>query len=440
MDILTVGIILTTILLVLVAVGMRVAFATALIGFIGLVAVFSMKMGFERGIWVAIQMVGTIPHSKVSSYPLSIIPTFVLIGYLAFHAGITTKLFETSKRWVGWLPGGMGVATVFATAGFSAISGASLATTAVFSRIAIPELLKIGYSKTLSAGVVAAGGTLATLIPPSTMLVIYAVIVEESVGKLLLAGFIPGLFSAFVYMLLIVFIGIKKPESAPRITGYTWTERFTSLPNLIPVFVVIFSIFGGIYFGIASPTEAGSIGAIVIMIYAYRNNMSWQDLKSVLIESSRLSVMIFAMIWGILTYVRFLGFSGVPEALQGWINSLEYSPMVIMICILLMYAILGMFMDAIGMLLLTLPIIYPTVVGLGFDPVWFGIVVVKMVELCLITPPIGLNCFVVSTVRPDIPVQSVFRGCFPFFIADIITIGLLLAFPAIVTFLPNSMS
>ena len=440
MDILTVGIILTTLLLVLVAVGMRVAFATALIGFLGLVAVFSMRMGFEKGIWVAIQMVGTIPHSKVSAYPLSIIPTFVLIGYLAFHAGITSKLFETAKRWVGWLPGGMAVATVFATAGFSAISGASLATTAVFSRIAIPELLKIGYSKTLSAGVVAAGGTLATLIPPSTMLVIYAVIVEESVGKLLLAGFIPGLFSAFVYMLLIVFIGIRKPEAAPRITGYTWAERFSSLPNLIPVFVVIFSIFGGIYFGIASPTEAGSIGAIVIMLYAYKNNMSWTDLKSVLIESSRLSVMIFAMIWGILTYVRFLGFSGVPEALQGWINSLDYSPMVIMICILLMYAILGMFMDAIGMLLLTLPIIYPTVVGLGFDPIWFGIVVVKMVELCLITPPIGLNCFVVSTVRPDIPVQSVFRGCFPFFLADVVTIGLLLAFPAIVTFLPNSMS
>ncbi len=439
MDILTIGIILSCLLLVLVAMGMRVAFATGFIGFMGLVFIFSSRMGFEKGIWVAIQMAGSIPHSKAASYELSIIPTFILIGYLAFHAGITKRLFETAKRWVGWLPGGMGVATIFSTAGFAAISGSSMATTAVFSRIAIPELLKLGYSKRLSAGVVAAAGTLATLIPPSTILVIYAVIVEQSVGQLLLAGLLPGIFSASIYTFLIVMLGVKNPTKAPRITGYSWGQRFKSLPNLFPVFVVIFSIFGGIYFGIATPSEAGAVGGFVILLYAIKNNIKWAQMKDMLIETSRLTVVILTMIWGILIYVRFLGFSNVPEAIEVWVTGLDYSPMTIMIFILLMYAILGMFMDAVGMLLLTLPIIYPTVIALGFDPIWFGIIVIKMVELCLITPPIGLNCFVVSTVRPDIPIDRVFRGCFPFFVADVLTIALLVAFPSIITWLPNSM-
>lgn len=439
MTVLTIGILLTSLLLILVVMGMRVAYATASIGFLGLICIFTLKVGFIKGVWIAIQMAGTIPHSKASTYALSVIPTFILIGYLAFHAGLTTRLFEASKRWLGWLPGGMGISTIFATAGFSAVSGASLATTAVFSRIAIPELLKIGYSKSLSAGVVAAGGTLATLIPPSTMLVIYAVIVEQSVGKLLLAGFLPGMFSAFIYMSLLFFIGLKNPDKAPRITGYSWLQRWQSTPYVFPILVVIFSIFGGIYFGIASPTEAGAFGALVIMVYAYKNNIKWADFKNILMETSRLTVMIMTMIWGILIFVRFLGFSGVPEALQIWITGLDYPPMVILLCILLIYAVLGMFMDAIGMLLLTLPIVYPTVIALGFDPIWFGIIVVKMVELCLITPPIGLNCFVVSTVRRDIPVQTVFKGCFPFFIMDVLTIALLIAFPSIVTFLPNAM-
>ncbi len=439
MSVLTIGILLTVLLLVLVVMGMRVAYATASIGFLGLVAIFSMKVGFPKGIWIAIQMAGTIPHSKSSTYALSVIPTFILIGYLAFHSGLTTKLFEASKRWVGWLPGGMGIATIFSTAGFSAVSGASVATTAVFSRIAIPELLKIGYTKSLSAGVVAAGGTLATLIPPSTMLVIYAVIVEQSVGKLLLAGILPGLFSALIYAGLLFVIGVKSPIQAPRITGYTWGQRFQSIPYVFPIMFVIFSIFGGIYFGLATPTEAGAVGAMVIMVYAYHNNITWADLKKILMETSRITVMVMTMIWGILIYVRFLGFSGVPDAVKIFITNLDYPPMVILLCILLLYAVLGMFMDAIGMLLLTLPIVYPTVIALGFDPIWFGIIVVKMVELCLITPPIGLNCFVVSTVRRDIPVQTVFKGCFPFFLMDVCTIALLIAFPSIITFLPNTM-
>ncbi|MDX1738297.1 MAG: TRAP transporter large permease subunit, partial [Alphaproteobacteria bacterium] len=215
---------LSALLVVLVLLGVRVAFAAAFIGFIGLVAIFSQKLGFEKGLIVAIKMAGTIPHSKATTYALSLIPTFILIGYLAYYAGLTRALFEAAKRWVGWLPGGLGVATVFATAGFAAVSGASVATSAVFARIAIPEMLKLGYDKRFAAGVVAAGGTLASLIPPSAILVIYAIIVEQSVGALLLAGFLPGMVSALIYGGLVVFMAKTKKDLGPPVTGFSWGE------------------------------------------------------------------------------------------------------------------------------------------------------------------------------------------------------------------------
>lgn len=439
MTVFDVGLLLTGLLLVLVVLGMRVAFAAALIGLLGLISVFSMKLGFEKGFWVALKMAGTVPHSKSVTYSLSLLPTFILIGFLAYYAGLTRALFEAAKRWVGWLPGGLGVATVFATAGFAAVSGASMATAAVFSRVAIPEMLAVGYSKRMAAGVVAAGGTLATLIPPSAMLVIYAIIVEESVGKLLIAGFIPGIVSALIYGAIVIVAAKMNPEAAPRVTGYTWRQRWESVPDTTPILAVVVIIFASLYFGLATPTEAGALGAFVVLLLALKRGMRWQNLSHALHETAKLTVMMFTLIWGILIYVRFLGFAGLPDAFETWITGLDQSPLLTLLLILCAYAVLGMFMDAIGMLLLTLPVVYPAVVGLGYDPIWFGIIVVKMVELCLITPPIGLNCFVVSGVRPDIPVQEVFRGCFPFFIADVLTVAVLIAFPQIVLWLPAQM-
>ncbi|MBL4785698.1 MAG: TRAP transporter large permease [Cohaesibacteraceae bacterium] len=433
------GALFTSILLVFVLLGIRVAFAAGLVGFFGLVVYFSQKMGFEKGVVVAIKMAGTIPHSKSVFYALSLIPTFILIGFLAFHAGLTKKLFDAAKKWLGWMPGGMAVATIFATAGFAAVSGASVATAAVFARVAIPEMLAEGYSKRLAAGVVAAGGTLATLIPPSTILVIYAIIVEQSVGQLLVAGFLPGIASAFIYGIIIVVFAKWGKEAAPAVRGFTWHQRFSSLPGTIPIFVVVFIIFGSLFFGLATPTEAGSLGAFVLLLIALAKGMRWPQLSDALNETARLTVMIFTIIWGVLLYVRFLGFVGLPEAFSDFIAAIDQPPLVTLLLILCAYAVLGMFMDAIGMLLLTLPVVYPAVMGLGYDPIWFGIIVVKMAELCLITPPIGLNCFVVAGVRPDIPVQEVFKGATPFFLADVITIGVLIAFPAIVTWLPSLM-
>jgi tripartite ATP-independent transporter DctM subunit len=333
-----------------------------------------------------------------------------------------------------------------------------VATAAVFARIAIPEMLKIGYNKQFAAGVVAAGGTLASLIPPSAILVIYAIIVEQDVGMLLLAGFIPGVFSAIVYAVLIIGIAVVFKNVGPPVTGFTWKERFESLPPALPIVAVVVIIIFFVYnpFGDAwgTPTEGGAVGAFIVFLMALYRGMRWPKLKEALLETAKLTVMIFTIIWGVLIYVRFLGFAELPDAFSSWITSLELSPMIILICILLAYAVLGMFMDAIGMLLLTLPVVYPAVMALNggenvaavdsafgmsgpMCAIWFGILVVKMAEFCLITPPIGLNCFVVAGVRDDLTVQDVFKGVTPFFIADALTIAGLVAFPGIVLWLPS---
>jgi tripartite ATP-independent transporter DctM subunit len=464
MEPIEIGLIVSGGLLVLVVLGMRVAFAAAMAGMVGLIWIFWAKFGYDparfgKALTIAVKTAGQVPHSKISSQALSLIPTFILIGYLAYYAGLTKALFEAAKRWLAWVPGGLAVSTVFATAGFAAVSGASVATSAVFARIAIPEMLKIGYNKQFAAGVVAAGGTLASLIPPSAILVIYAIIVEQDVGKLLLAGFIPGAFSAVIYGALIIGMAKVIKGFGPPVSGFTWKERFVSLPAALPILFVVVTIiffvynpFGGDAWG--TPTEGGAIGAFVVFLMALYRGMRWAQLKDALLETAKLSVMIFTIIWGVLIYVRFLGFAELPAAFADWITSLTLSPMLILICILLAYAVLGMFMDAIGMLLLTLPVVYPAVMALNggelvsaadstfgmsgpMCAIWFGILVVKMAEFCLITPPIGLNCFVVAGVREDLTVQDVFRGVTPFFIADAVTIALLVAFPAIVLWLPG---
>jgi len=450
-------------MLVFVLLGMRVAFAAGLAGFVGLVWLRWNGFDYEpdrfwKAFQISVKIAGLTPHSKVSAQVLSLIPVFILIGYLAYHAKLTVALFEAAKRWIAWVPGGLAVSTVFATAGFAAVSGASVATAAVFARIAIPEMLKVGYNKAFAAGVVAAGGTLASLIPPSAILVIYAIIVEQDVGKLLLAGFIPGAFSALVYAALIIGMAMTFKNIGPPVSGFTWRERFESLPPALPIVAVVVIIIFFVYnpFGDAwgTATEGGAIGAFIIFCMALYRGMRWAKLKEALLETAKLTVMIFTIIWGVLIYVRFLGFAKLPDAFSDWITSLDMAPLTILICILCAYAVLGMFMDAIGMLLLTLPVVYPAVMALNggelvsaadsafgmsgpMCAIWFGILVVKMAEFCLITPPIGLNCFVVAGVRDDLTVQDVFKGVTPFFIADGVTIALLVAFPSIVLWLPS---
>ncbi len=418
---------------ILVVIGVRVAFAAAAVGVIGLI----LTRGWVPGIGIS----GVVPHSESVHYSLSVLPMFILIGYLAFYAGITKGLFDAAKIWLSHIPGGLAVGTVFACAGFGAVSGASTASAAVFARIAIPEMLAAGYDKRLAAASVAVAGTLASLIPPSAILVIYGIIVEESVGRLLLAGFIPGIISAFVYAAVIFIRVWLNPSLAPQVTERaSLRDRIVALKGTGGVLFVIGIIMGGIYLGWMTPTETGAVGAMVVLIMALRRGeMTWGDFTKSIAETSKLTVMIFTMVYSILIFVRFLGFTGMPESFAQWVVGLEVPRLAIFICILAIYFVLGMFLDGIGMLMLTLPVIFPAIVKLGYDPIWFGIIIVKLVEICLVTPPVGLNCYVVNGVRPDIPLQDIFRGVWPFVAADLAVIALFYVFPDIVLFLPNAM-
>ena len=427
-----IGIIGCVALLLLVVAGVRVYIAAAIVGLLGIVSIIGWKAGAG--------MVGTIPHSKSVNYTLSVLPLFILIGYLAYHAGMTQTLFEAGKTLArAGCPAGWPSPPSSRWPASRRYRAPSTAAAAVFARVAIPEMLKAGYDQRLAAGVVAAGATLDALIPPSAIMVVYAIIVEASIGKLLVAGFIPGFISAHLLLHHRRHLEHLEPERRQAHPRLHLGRAFRLAAGHAPGHRRHLIIFASMLFGWATPTEAGALGAFVVYVAALLNRMKWSQLNDALIETAKLTVMIFAIIWGILIFVRFLGFAGVPERFSEWVVSLPVPRVVIMLGILFVYLVLGCFMDAIGMLLLTLPVFYPAVMKLGYDPIWFGIIVVKMCGVCLLTPPIGLSCFVVAAVRRDIPLADVFRGALPFVIADFMAIGIFLAWPETVTWLPDQM-
>ena len=423
------GVIGCVMLVGMIALGVRVAFAAAFCGTLGLISV----LGWDAGLNVA----GTIPHSASINYTLSVLPMFILIGYLAYHAGITQTAFEAARRWVGWMPGGLAIATVYAVAGFSAVSGASTAAAAVFAKVAIPEMLRAKYDKRLAAGVVAAGATLDSLIPPSTLLVVYGIITEVSIGKLLLAGFVPGIFSAFVYTAIILFRCWRNPELGRPVRGFTWGQRLRSLPGTFPILLVVAIILFSTLTGWATPTEAGGLGAFCVFVIALLHRMRGSELYRALLDTAKLTAMIFTVIWGMLIFVRFLAFSRLPQVLSETIVGLNLSPLIVLLAIYLVYLLLGTVLEGIGMFVLTLPVIFPIVIAMGIDPIWFGIILVKLNGIATLSPPVGLVVYVVHGVRPDISVREIFQGIWPFIFADLITIAILTAYPGIVTFILN---
>ncbi len=434
MDPFFIGVIGVLILFVLVIAGMRVAWASGIVGLGGLVVL--------RGWDPAVGLAGILTYAETARYSLSVLPMFILIGLLAFHAGLTQKAFAAARAWAGRLPGGLAVATVFATAGFAAVSGASTATAAVFTRVSIPEMLKAGYDPRLAAGVVAAGGTLASLIPPSAILVLYGIIVEESVGALLLAGFLPGILSAVLYAVFIVARVKFSPELGPASTvAIPLLDKFKALGQAWGILAVIGIVVVGLYTGWMTPTEVGGIGAaLVLLMVLFNREAKKSQIFEAFIDTARLTAMVLAIVWCVLVFVRFLGFTGLPAVLADWIGNLDVPRIFILLAILGTYMILGMFLDGLGMLLLTMPVVYPVIISLGYDPIWFGILVVKMIEIGLVTPPIGLNCFIVNGVRPDISLETVFRGVGPFVLIDLLTVGVLIALPDIVLWLPRTMN
>lgn len=432
MEPLTIGLLGIAAIFILVLLGMRIAFATALVGFVGIT--------YMKNIIVAGNVVGYLPHAIVAHYSLSVIPLFIIMGYFAYYAGLTNDIFHTGRQWTGHLPGGLAIASVFGCAGFAACTGASTASAAMMGKIAIPEMRKYGYHPRLAAGVVAASGTLASLLPPSVVLVIYGIITEQSIGALLVGGFIPGIISAIIYAVMI-YLRVKiTPELGKLQPKESWKARFKSLKGTWGVIVLIILIVGGIYSGVFTPTEAGGAGAFVAFLMALgMRRLTLGQFKESLLETGRTTIMIFSIIVGVLIFVRFLALTNLPKVFSEFVLALNVPPLVILFMILGIYIFLGMFLDAIGMMMLTLPIIFPAIIALGFDPIWFGIIIVKMCEICLITPPVGLNVYVVKSVAPDIRLEDAFRGVIPFLAMDILTVILFIVFPQIITYLPSQM-
>ncbi|MDP6342017.1 MAG: TRAP transporter large permease, partial [Alphaproteobacteria bacterium] len=369
---------------------------------------------------------------------LLVLPLFIMMGFFAYYAGITRDLYWAARQWLGHLPGGLAIATIFGSAGFAAACGASTASAAVMGRVALPELKKYGYDDKVSTGCVAAGGTMATMIPPSVLMVIYGFIAEESIGALLLAGFLPGLLEAFSYSLMLILRFKFNPSLGPPIKGITWSERFRSIKGVWGMVVLIFLVMGTIYTGIATPTEAAGVGAFGALMLALPR-INFKKFKDAMIETARTTAMIFAIVAGVLIFVHFLGFTGMPAELSEGIVSLDMHPTLILICILALYLVLGMFLDGIGMLLLTVPIILPSIKELGIDPIVFGVLVVRMVEIGLITPPVGLNVYILKGVAPNVKMGDMFRGCGWFVCVDLINVAILIAFPQIILLIPNTM-
>ena len=431
MDPVITGIIFLFVLTLMLMSGMRIAYATALCGFFGL--------WILRGFNPAAGLSGLIPSGHLTNYSLLVLPLFIMMGYFAYNAGITRDLYWTARQWFGHLPGGLAIATIFGAAGFAAACGASTASSAVMGRVALPELKKYGYDDKVSTGCVAAGGTMATMIPPSVLMVIYGFIAEESIGALLLAGILPGLLEAVSYSTMLILRFKVNPKLGPPIKGITWRDRFVSLKGTWGMIVLIILVMGSIYSGIATPTEAAGVGAFGALVLALLHGISRKEFKATMLETARTTAMIFAIVAGVLIFVHFLGFTGMPAALSESILSMEVNRYYILIAILAMYLMLGMFLDGIGMLLLTVPIVLPAVRELGFNPIVFGVLVVRMIEIGLITPPVGLNVYVLKGVAPDVKMGDIFRGCGWFVFVDIINVGILIAFPQIILLIPEAM-
>jgi tripartite ATP-independent transporter DctM subunit len=429
----TLGILGFLIFIALLLIGLPIGIGMALVGFLGIWAM--------KGSGVALNALYQIPYSSVASWLLSVLPMFIFMGYIAFFAGFARDAFVVAYRWFGRLPGGLALTTLFGAAAFGACSGSSVAATAALGKLAFPEMERYRYDRRLAAGTVAMGGTLAALIPPSILMVLYGVITEESIGKLLIAGILPGLLSMFCFMLLVVGIVIFRPQWAPPGESFSWKEKFVSLKGIVGILIIFISISGGIYTGIFTPTEAGAVGAFTCLILALlMKRLNWKLFTEVIYESLRVNATIFLIILGAYIFVRFLALTRLPVVLSEWVVSLQVSPMSVYLLIIIAYLILGCFMDAIGLLMLTVPFIFPSVVALGFNPIWFGVIVVKMLEIGLLTPPVGIQAYVLKSVVPGLTLREIFTGFLPFFFVDLfVVIGLLTFFPQIATFLPSMM-
>ena len=394
------------------------------------------------GSTAALGLLGTVPFTFAAQWELSAIPMFLLMGTIAFHSGMTASLYDAARLWLGFLPGGLAVASNFACAGFAAASGSSLATTVAMGRISIPEMLKYGYDRGLATGVVASAGNLGSLIPPSVLMILYAVFAEQSVSQLFIAGILPGILTALIYAAMIVVRCRITPSLAPPIDySATWGDRVRALAPIWPLPVLILAVIGGIYGGVVTPTEAGAFGAVLAFLVALaQGRMSWAILRRSTVEALEGTATIFFVAIGAVLLTRFMAISGVPVFLVDLLGDWAVSPYFLILGSAVVFLALGMFLDPIGLMLLTLPIFLPLYDALDLHPIWIGILVIKYVEIGLMTPPVGLNVYAVkSIVGDEVPLGVIFRGVGWFLACEAVIVGLLIVFPDIVLFLPGLM-
>ena len=429
---LTIGYIGIAILVVVLFSGVHIGVVMGLIGFLGIAFI----SGWPAGLTV----LKTVPFTTFANYSMSVVPLFILMGTFCFYSGISKDLYDSVHKCLGQLRGGLAMATVAACAGFAALSGSSLATAATMGTVALPEMKRRKYDPTLAAGCIAAGGSIGILIPPSVPLIIYGILANESVGKLFMAGIIPGILEAVFYIITIYILCLIRPEIGPMGPRTSLVDKLISLRGTWSVILLFVLVIGGIYFGVFSPTEAAGIGSCGACILALlRRRITWRDFQAAIRDSVKTTAMIFVIFLGAMILGYFLAVTRLPFELADLVGGLPVNRYIILVLILILYLLLGCIMDSLAMILLTIPIFYPLITSLGFDTIWFGIIVVRAAEIGLITPPVGLNVYIIKGIATDIPMATIFRGIMPFIIADFCHLTLLIAAPQLALFLPGLM-
>jgi C4-dicarboxylate transporter DctM subunit len=411
-----------------------IALAMALVGVVG----YAYMRDWN---WtVAFASLQTRLYETGRNYTLSVVPLFILMGNFVTRAGMSQELFRAAYAFIGHLRGGLAMATILACAGFGAICGSSIATAATMSKVAYPSMKRFGYSDALAAGAIASGGTLGIMIPPSTLLVIYGVFTETNIGMLFAAGILPGLLGAILLCIAVRYTTWRDPKAGPPGERTGWRERGQALKGIWAVLALFVFVIGGIYGGLFTATEGAGMGAFAAMVFAlWRGVLSWKALYQALVESARTTAMLFMILIGALMFAEFINITTMPADLVSFVKQFEINPIAVVAAICIIYVLLGTAMEELSMVLLTIPVFLPVIMQLGFDPIWFGILIVIVVEIGLISPPVGMNLFVLKTLLPGVPTGTVFRGVLPFMAADVVRMGLLLAFPAISLYLPGLM-
>ena len=446
MDPLLVGLIALGVTLFLLAVRVPIAAALGISASIGIFIIFSWRPGAEflpQFAWrPTLSLIANGPYDFLKSYSLATVPLFVLMGHLSYEAGFTTDIYRAARLWLAKLPGGVAMASIVGCGGFSAITGSSVACAAAMGRIAIPEMLKFGYSKSLATGSVAIGGTLGSLIPPSILFILYGVFAEQSIARLFMAAIIPGLMSLFAYLVVIYVWARMRPADAPRPSeDISARDRWQSLGQCWSIIVLFAVVIGGIYAGFFTPSEAAGVGAIAALVLGLAlRRLTFARIGAALRESVYQSSMIFAIAMAGKIYVSFISLTGLSGAIGDWIATADVSMFVVLSLIVLLYIVLGMFLDPIGIILLTLPLTIPIVDGYGLSLIWFGVVVIKLLEIGLVTPPIGLNVFVIKSILADkVRLETIFVGISVFLIAEVVVLGLILGLPSLSLWLPSTL-